>query len=125
MKNRIKSFFTVPSLIAAVIGLVCFLFSHDMMTASEWLELFLVVVIILVIVSRVHLAVKALRNERKDKKIMMDGAEERIRRNRQAGVACCPRCGSSSLSANAELFKAKKVTITCLSCGHNFRNRRY
>ncbi len=68
---------------------------------------------------------------------------QRIRENRQAGVACCPRCGSTSLSANKKgfglgkaalggfiagpvgliggAFGANKVVVTCLSCGHKFK----
>jgi len=66
----------------------------------------------------------------------------RIKENRAAGVACCPKCGSTSLSANQKGFRpgravagavltggiglvaggigAKKVEVTCLNCGHKY-----
>ncbi len=68
---------------------------------------------------------------------------ERIKENRQNGVACCPKCGSTSLSANKKGFGvgkavvgaaltggiglvagnigAKKVWVTCLNCGHRWK----
>lgn len=71
-------------------------------------------------------------------------AKQRIKDNKAAGVACCPKCGSTSLSANKKGFSAgkaaagmfltgglagavaggigaNKVEVTCLSCGHKFR----
>lgn len=70
-------------------------------------------------------------------------AKQRIKENRAAGVACCPKCGSTSLSANKKGFSAGKATagifltgglagavaggigankveVTCLNCGHKF-----
>lgn len=69
-------------------------------------------------------------------------ARERIAENKANGIACCPKCGSTSLSANKKGFGigkavlgaaltggiglaagnigAKKVRITCLNCGHQF-----
>lgn len=69
-------------------------------------------------------------------------AKQRIAENKANGVACCPKCGSTSLSANKKGFGvgkavvgaaltggigliagnigAKKVRITCLNCGHQF-----
>lgn len=68
---------------------------------------------------------------------------ERIKENKQNGVACCPKCGSRSLSANKKGFGigkavvgaaltggiglvagnigAKKVWVTCLNCGHRWK----
>ena len=68
---------------------------------------------------------------------------ERIKENKQNGVACCPKCGSTSLSANKRGFGigkavvgaaltggiglvagnigAKKVWVTCLNCGHRWK----
>ena len=68
--------------------------------------------------------------------------KQRIKENEQNGIACCPKCGSTSLSANkkgfgvgkaligAELIGglglmagnlgAKKVQVTCLHCGHRW-----
>lgn len=68
---------------------------------------------------------------------------ERIRENKRNGVACCPKCGSTSLSANKKGFgigkavlgasiagnlglmagniNAKKVWVTCLNCGHRWK----
>lgn len=68
---------------------------------------------------------------------------ERIKENKQNGVACCPKCGSTSLSANKKGFGigkavvgaaltcgiglvagnigAKKVWVTCLNCGNKWK----
>ena len=68
---------------------------------------------------------------------------QRIKRNKKNAVACCPKCGSTSLSANKKGFGigkavvgsaiigpiglvagnkgAKKVRITCLNCGHQWK----
>lgn len=72
---------------------------------------------------------------------------ERIAENKRNGVACCPKCGSTSLSANKKGFGigkavigaaitapiagpiglvagnagAKKVWVTCLNCGHRWK----
>jgi RNA polymerase subunit RPABC4/transcription elongation factor Spt4 len=68
---------------------------------------------------------------------------ERVKENKQNGVACCPKCGSTSLSANKKGFGvgkavvgaaltggiglvagnigAKKVWVTCLNCGHRWK----
>lgn len=70
-------------------------------------------------------------------------AKQRITENRAAGVACCPKCGSTSLSANKKGFSlgkaaagafvagpvglvggtlgANKLEVTCLNCGHKFK----
>ena len=70
-------------------------------------------------------------------------AQSRIEKNKAEAVACCPRCGSTSLSANnqgfgvgkavvgASLFgalgltagniHAKRVWVTCLNCGHRWK----
>lgn len=71
-------------------------------------------------------------------------AKQRIKDNKAAGLACCPKCGSTSLSANKKGFSAgkaaagifltgglagavaggigaNKVEVTCLNCGHKFR----
>lgn len=70
-------------------------------------------------------------------------AKQRIKENRSAGIACCPKCGSTSLSANKKGFSlgkaaagafvagpvglvggtmgANKLEITCLNCGHKFK----
>lgn len=69
--------------------------------------------------------------------------KQRIASNKQEGVACCPKCGSTSLSANKKGFGigkavvgaaltggiglvagnigAKKVWVTCLNCGHRWK----
>lgn len=68
---------------------------------------------------------------------------ERIKENKKNAVACCPKCGSTSLSANKKGFGigkavvgaaivgplglvagnkgAKKVYVTCLNCGHRWK----
>lgn len=70
-------------------------------------------------------------------------AKQRIAENRAAGIACCPKCGSTSLSANKKGFSfgkaaagafavgtvglvggtlgANKLEVTCLNCGHKFK----
>lgn len=70
-------------------------------------------------------------------------ARRRVVENKAAGIACCPKCGSTSLTANKKGFgigKAvigasvagpiglvagnigrQKVTVTCLNCGHQFK----
>lgn len=70
-------------------------------------------------------------------------AKKRIAENKASGVACCPKCGSTSLSANKKGFSfgkaatgafiagpvglvggtlgANKLEVTCLNCGHKFR----
>lgn len=69
--------------------------------------------------------------------------EQRIKENKAAGVACCPKCGSASLSGNKKGFGAgkaaigmiavgpagalagglgsRKVEVTCLNCGYKFK----
>lgn len=68
---------------------------------------------------------------------------QRKAENKANGVACCPKCGSTSLSANKKGFGigkavvgalvtgpiglvagnagAKKVWVTCLNCGHRWK----
>lgn len=68
---------------------------------------------------------------------------ERIKENKKNAVACCPKCGSTSLSANKKGFgigkaviganvvgpiglaagnlNSQKIIITCLNCGHKFK----
>lgn len=75
---------------------------------------------------------------------------QRINENKKNGVACCPKCGSASLSANKKGFSfvkgaiggglgavvapvgivmglgagnigSKKLYVTCLSCGHRWK----
>lgn len=70
-------------------------------------------------------------------------AKQRIKTNKAAGVACCPKCGSTSLSVNKKgfslgkaavggfvagpvglvggTFGANKLIVTCLNCGHKFK----
>lgn len=69
--------------------------------------------------------------------------KERIKENKANGVACCPKCGSTSLSANKKGFGvgraavgvftvgvlgaaaggigSGKVVVTCLNCGHRWK----
>lgn len=68
--------------------------------------------------------------------------KNRIKDNKANGIACCPKCGSTSISANKKGFgvgkavvggylagpiglmagniHAKKVRVTCLNCGHQW-----
>lgn len=76
-------------------------------------------------------------------------AKQRIKANKKNGVACCPKCGSTSLSANKRGYSfvkgglgatigastgvgaiiglgagnigSKKVVVTCLNCGHKWK----
>ncbi len=69
-------------------------------------------------------------------------AKQRIKENKKEGIACCPKCGSTSLSANKKGFGLlkgmvgativgpygiaaagvgkNKVIVTCLNCGKQF-----
>lgn len=74
--------------------------------------------------------------------------KDRIKENKANSVACCPKCGSTSLSTNKKGFGvgkallgasatmftplgplgavagnagAKKVIVTCLNCGHQWK----
>lgn len=86
----------------------------------------------------------ATRSAAPDRPLTKRGqAKQRIAENKAAGVACCPKCGSTSLSANKKGFGvgkaaagvfltggaigvlaggigANKVQVTCLNCGHKF-----
>lgn len=61
---------------------------------------------------------------------------ERIAENRRAGIACCPKCGSTSLSVNKKGYSfvkgvligplggtigMNKLKVTCLNCGNVFK----
>lgn len=71
-------------------------------------------------------------------------ARQRIKENKRNAVACCPKCGSTSLSANKKGFgigkavigagltssplgliagniNARKVWVTCLNCGKRWK----
>lgn len=76
-----------------------------------------------------------IQKEKRDRK-------QKIADNKSNGIACCPKCGSTSLSGNKKGFGigkavvgasltgglgliagnvgAKKVRITCMNCGHDF-----
>lgn len=82
-----------------------------------------------------------LRRQRQEEE--QRNASQRIIENRSQGIACCPRCGSTSLSAGQKGFgvgKAvigaavagpiglvagnigkHKVKVTCLNCGHSWK----
>ena len=62
--------------------------------------------------------------------------KERIKENRRNGIACCPKCGSTSLSVNKKGYSfvkgvligpiggtmgMNKLRITCLNCGNVFK----
>ena len=73
-------------------------------------------------------------------------AEERKQQAAEAGVACCPRCGSTSLALNkkgfgggkatagmfvagvpgavAGTFGMNKMKITCLNCGYTYKPKK-
>lgn len=83
---------------------------------------------------------KQNQSDAKDKAL---SKHERIKENKKNGVACCPKCGSTSLSANnqgigigkaavgvwalgpigaaAGAIGAKKTQVTCLNCGHKWK----
>lgn len=70
-------------------------------------------------------------------------ARSRIAENDARGVACCPKCGSASLTANKQGFgigkavigdeifgpiglvagniHSNRITVTCLSCGYQWK----
>ena len=69
--------------------------------------------------------------------------KDKIRSNRENGIVCCPKCGSTSLSAQKKGFgigkavvgaaaigalgltagniNSSKIKITCLNCGYKFK----
>lgn len=69
--------------------------------------------------------------------------DQRIQENAEKAIACCPKCGSTSLTASKKGFGvgkevvgsalmgdiglvagnigAKKVWVTCLNCGHRWK----
>ncbi|MDE5946343.1 MAG: zinc ribbon domain-containing protein [Oscillospiraceae bacterium] len=69
--------------------------------------------------------------------------KERIKQNKENAIACCPKCGSTSLTTNKQGFgigkaiigramigdigliagniNSKKINVTCLNCGHQFK----
>ena len=62
--------------------------------------------------------------------------QKRIVENKRNGVACCPKCGSTSLSVNKKGYSfvkgvrisplggtigMNKLKVTCLNCGHTFK----
>lgn len=81
--------------------------------------------------------VKTKNEIKREEKI---ATKQRIEENRKNAIACCPKCGSTSLSAHKKGFgigkaivggavfgpfglvggniNAKKVRVTCLNCGH-------
>lgn len=93
--------------------------------------------------------IEALRSYARSKKSATPVApqkvstKQRIKENKAAGIACCPKCGSTSLSANKKGFSlgkaavgafvagpiglvggtmgANKVEVTCLNCGYKFK----
>ncbi len=86
-----------------------------------------------------------LQKPMNDFKATLPGAakRQRIEENRKNGIACCPKCGSTSITANKKgvgIGKAavgavvagpigllaggigkNKITCTCLNCGHKFK----
>ena len=69
---------------------------------------------------------------------------QRIKENKKNGIACCPKCGSTSLSSDKQGFgvgkavigaglvsnpiglvagniNSKKIHVTCLNCGHKWK----
>ncbi|TQI66269.1 hypothetical protein [Clostridium sp. KNHs216] len=70
---------------------------------------------------REHNAAKAAQPKQLSKK-------ERIKENKANGIACCPKCGSTSLSANRRGWKlttgllgSSKIIVTCMNCGHHWK----
>jgi len=54
--------------------------------------------------------------------------KERIEQMDRDGIAYCPKCYSTNLSANKRGWKlttgfigSSKVIVTCLKCGHKFK----
>lgn len=54
--------------------------------------------------------------------------KQRIASNKANGIACCPKCGSTSISANRRGWKittgilgSSKIIATCLNCGHKWK----
>ncbi|EGT4532738.1 TPA: ribosomal protein L7/L12 [Clostridioides difficile] len=84
----------------------------------------------------------AMSNSEKEKIINNQNRKNNIEKAQQESVACCPKCGSTSLTAQKKGFGigkavvgasltggiglvagnlgAKKVRVTCLNCGKQF-----
>lgn len=96
-------------------------------------------IVLLVIVFAAFVAPKVRAREAAEKKQISDRKE----RAAENGLACCPKCGSTSLSANKKGFGAgkavagallttnllglaaggigsRKLYVTCLNCGYTF-----
>jgi predicted RNA-binding Zn-ribbon protein involved in translation (DUF1610 family) len=78
---------------------------------------------------------KAKKNKAKENKRKKITTRERKKTAKENGVACCPKCGFTSLSGNKQGFgivkaylfglaagniNSKKVLVTCLNCGHQW-----
>lgn len=96
-------------------------------------------IVLLVIVFAAFVAPKVRAREAAEKKQISDRKE----RAAENGLACCPKCGSTSLSANKKGFGAgkavagawlagpvglaaggigsRKLYVTCLNCGYTFK----
>lgn len=77
------------------------------------------------------------------KKMAKEAVEQRIQENKENGIACCPKCGSASITAQKKGFGfvkgavgasigvdvgliagglgANKVILTCMNCGHQWK----
>lgn len=144
-----------------VIGLMILLFMFMVATISsligifrneqDALRIFLIILVFDVILILLILnpgIVNVPKPKNVVRKLNSDGSptlskRERIKENRKNAIACCPKCGSTSLSANKKGFGigkavvgasllwnpiglvagnlgAKKVRVTCLNCGKQF-----
>jgi hypothetical protein len=82
--------------------------------------------------------------ENKEEKKKPLSKRQRIKENKRNGIACCPKCGSTSLASGKQGFgigkavlganlisnpiglvagniHSKRVDVTCLNCGHRWK----
>lgn len=128
-KKQEKQFFLLLEICAIIGCIYCFLYAYN-------IPAFILLIAAIVIFPNINSSIKT----DEEKKIIA----KRIAKARKEGVAFCPKCGSTSLSANKQGFgvgkavigaKAvadpiglvagnigkNKITVTCLNCGHKFR----
>jgi len=68
------------------------------------------------------------KEKHEDKKNEKQELKERLAQMDKEGIAYCPKCYSTNISANKRGWKlstgflgSSKVEVTCLKCGHKFK----
>lgn len=72
--------------------------------------------------------VESAKIKMQDKKNEKEILKERLAQMDKDGIAYCPKCYSTDLSANKRGWKmstgligSNKIIVTCLKCGHKFK----